>query len=56
MLNTFAFLCLDERIANALSYMQGMGYDNEGDWLTHLLETKNGDINRALDAIKFGKK
>ncbi len=45
----------DERIANALSYMQGMGYDNEGGWLTHLLETKNGDINRALDAIKFGQ-
>ncbi|XP_038055475.1 sequestosome-1-like [Patiria miniata] len=44
----------DERIANALSYMKAMGYTDDGGWLTRLLETKAGDINRALDAIKFG--
>ncbi|XP_022108499.1 sequestosome-1-like isoform X2 [Acanthaster planci] len=45
----------DDRIASALSYMKAMGYTDEGGWLTRLLETKGGDINRALDAIKFGQ-
>jgi hypothetical protein len=45
----------DSRVATALNYMRAMGYEDEGGWLTHLLEAKNGDINRALDAIKFGQ-
>ncbi|XP_060603186.1 sequestosome-1-like [Ruditapes philippinarum] len=40
------------RVAEALQQMMSMGFNNDGGWLTRLLEDKNGDIIQVLDAIK----
>ncbi|KAG8232766.1 hypothetical protein J437_LFUL012905 [Ladona fulva] len=43
-------------IAESLEKMMGMGFSNEGGWLTQLLETVNGDISKALDILQPIKK
>jgi len=41
-----------QRLDEGLRQMEGMGFDNEGDWLKQLLVAKNLDISRVLDAMK----
>lgn len=43
---------LDPKIREALDTMMGMGFHNEGGWLTSLLVEKDADIGKALDAIQ----
>ena len=42
----------DPRIQVALQSMMNMGFSDDGGWLTHLLETKQGDIGKVLDVIQ----
>ncbi len=46
----------DPRIQVALQAMINMGFTNEGNWLSQLLEAKNGDIGKALDVLQPVKK
>ncbi len=41
-----------EKVAHARDQMTAMGFNDEGGWLTRLLEAKHGDIGRVLDAIR----
>ena len=43
------------RLDEAVRQMEGMGFDNDGDWLKQLLVAKNLDISRVLDAMKSSR-
>lgn len=47
---------MSAQIADAVVQMQAMGFDNDGGWLTRLLEAKKGNISGALDAIQANHK
>lgn len=46
----------DDKVSIALKQMMAMGFSDEGGWLTHLLKAMDGDIGKALDAIKMGQR
>ncbi|XP_062250237.1 sequestosome-1 isoform X2 [Platichthys flesus] len=46
----------DPRLIESLSLMLSMGFNDEGGWLTRLLQAKDFDIGAALDAIQYAKK
>uniref|UniRef100_UPI00398E433F sequestosome-1 n=1 Tax=Pristiophorus japonicus TaxID=55135 RepID=UPI00398E433F len=45
----------EPHLIEALSQMLSMGFHDEGGWLTRLLQTKQGDIGLALDAMQPAK-
>ncbi|XP_005995405.1 sequestosome-1 [Latimeria chalumnae] len=45
----------DPRLIETLSHMLSMGFNDEGGWLTQLVQAKNYDIGAALDAIQYPK-
>jgi sequestosome 1 len=49
-------LLTEPHIAEAVNHMMSMGFSNDGGWLTQLLESKNGDIEKALDVLQPVKK
>ncbi|KAL8609310.1 hypothetical protein ACOMHN_060038 [Nucella lapillus] len=42
------------KVTQAVEMMRAMGFNDEGGWLTRLLETTEGDIAQALDTLKLG--
>ena len=47
------FIPAPPHITDALDQLRSMGFDDEGGWLTHLVEAKGGDLNRILDTIRL---
>ena len=35
--------------------LKGMGFDDDGGWLTELVKAKNNDIHKVLDALNHGR-
>lgn len=42
------------KVAKAVEIMKAMGFNDDGGWLTRLLENTDGDIAVALDTLKLG--
>ena len=35
--------------------LKGMGFDDDGGWLTELVKAKGNDIHKVLDALNHGR-
>jgi len=35
--------------------LKGMGFDDDGGWLTELVKAKNNEIHKVLDALNHGR-
>jgi len=35
--------------------LKGMGFDDDGGWLTELVKAKDNDIHKVLDALNHGR-
>ena len=46
-----AVKCSDAKLQAAIQAMMKMGFNNEGGWLSNLLQAKNGDIGKVLDLL-----
>ncbi|XP_076468546.1 sequestosome-1-like [Babylonia areolata] len=42
------------KVAQAVEMMKAMGFNDDGGWLTRLLDTTDGDIAQALDTLRLG--
>lgn len=42
------------KVTQAVEMMRAMGFNDDGGWLTRLLETTDGDIAQALDTLRLG--
>uniref|UniRef100_S4REM4 Sequestosome 1 n=1 Tax=Petromyzon marinus TaxID=7757 RepID=S4REM4_PETMA len=53
----YSLPCVDAepRLVEALAQMLSMGFSDEGGWLVRLLQTKDCDITRTLDALQPGQ-
>ena len=40
-----------DAIEQVLVQLKGMGFDDEGGWLTELTKSKGGNIEKVLDAL-----
>lgn len=40
-----------DAIQQIVTQLRGMGFDDEGGWLTELAKAKGGDIEKVLDAL-----
>ena len=40
------------RVQKAVDHLKSMGFSNDGGWLTQLVESREGDINKVLDALR----
>ena len=47
------FLLTERKIEDAVMQMKAMGYNDNDGWLTHLVKSNGGDINKVLDTLNI---
>lgn len=40
---------------SVVEQLKGMGFDDDGGWLTELVKAKGNDIHKVLDALNHGR-
>lgn len=45
----------DQSWVSVVEQLKGMGFDNDGGWLTELVKAKDNDIHKVLDALNHGR-
>lgn len=46
-----SFHAPQDAIQQVVAQLRGMGFDDDGGWLTELVKAKGGDIEKVLDAL-----